>query len=217
MHSNQLSSFVKQDREIFRSPKQGPVPDAVLDSLLSEAEAILSQELAQRSPDQKLDGIRLGYRLENPDHSVEIYWAGFGENTLYEKLLKFAELDIDQEVDAQDSISIPSASEGLEAEVINTFIKHIEEVIHAQILDEIDPKNVNAWMFLHTVGYLQPLRSLARSRISSRIFNSIFSPDRSLEVPMSFHANYGCCPSEKKYKILNEDGQLKCNGGDCCP
>jgi len=210
MSSNQLSSFIKRERKIFRSPKQGLIPDSILDNLLSEAEAILEQELAQSFPNQAVGGIRLGYQIEQPDYSVESYWVGFGEHALYEKLLKFTELPADQEANEQDSASIPSASGGLSDELMNNLTNYIEDVIRSQIPAEMDKKDVHAWIFAHTVGYLHPLPSLLK--LPNLAF--VFSPDQSVLATRSVAGITGNCCRDKG---LRQGVNGRCRSISCRP
>jgi hypothetical protein len=216
MNSNQLASFIKQEREalgdlkIFRSPRKGPIPDAVLDNLLSEAEAILEQELAQCCPDQALGGIRLGYQIEQPDHSVESYWVGFGQDSSYEKLIKFTELPMDQEADEKDSASIPSATGGLTDEIINRLTDHIEDVIRSQLPADINNKHIHGWIFAHTVAFLPSINILNRSSF----FRLIFSPTPSVVRTFKVQGTPGCCCNHPCK--CRRDLQGNCTGSQCC-
>jgi hypothetical protein len=206
MNSNQLASFIRQKKEIFRSPTKSPIPDSVLDNLLSEAEVELGEKISQHYNNQVLGGIRLGYRIEHPERKSQIYWVGFGQSPYYEALLKFAELPADQEVDSRDLISISIANDGFIDELTNNFTDHMEKIINAQISDE----SIHVWMFAHTVGYLKPLSSL----LKLRLFAFTFSPDSSLLLVLTHTANYGCCPQHKRKKVLN-GRSLQCKGSTC--
>jgi hypothetical protein len=208
MNSNQLARPVEQDRKIFRSPKQGPIPDSVLDSLLSEAEEILSKEILQRSPKQALGGIRLGYQIEQSDYSVESYWIGFGQNFCYEKLLKFTELPTDQEASREDSSSILSTKGSLADEVMGKLTVHIETVIRSQIPAEIDEANVHGWVFAHSLGYFRPISFM----FNFPGFSSVFRPDTSILTISYIQGTTGnCC----KKRGIRRGVLGYCDGRSC--
>lgn len=57
------SSDPSKQKKIIKSPSSGPVPEVVLEEILSQVTQDIEQELGQRCPQEQLAGIRLGYQL----------------------------------------------------------------------------------------------------------------------------------------------------------